>query len=181
MSKIVKINTFFAWEQRELGEVFNYERPDEYIVKSDKYSDDYEIPVLTANKAFILGYTNENRTYKNNCIIFDDFTLDNKFVDFEFMVKSSAIKILTAKNNNYLRFAYELLNATKIEVLGHARHYISIVQPTRTFLPNTTAEQEKIGTLFSNLDNLITLHQREQKTPKKRLKTVIKRRILYEI
>ncbi|MDD4408964.1 MAG: restriction endonuclease subunit S, partial [Clostridia bacterium] len=56
----------------------------------------------------------------------------------------------------------------------------SIVKSLKINLPNKT-EQEKIGTLFSNLDNLITLHQREQKTPKKRLKTVIKRRILYEI
>ena len=55
-----------------------------------------------------------------------------------------------------------------------------LVQSTTVLIPNID-EQSKIGTLFSNLDNLITLHQREQKTPKKRLKTVIKRRILYEI
>lgn len=31
-----------------------------------------------------------------------------------------------------------------------------------TYIAPQKAEQEKIGTLFSNLDNLITLHQREQ-------------------
>ena len=49
------------------------------------------IPVLTANKSFILGYTNEPNVYnKGEAIIFDDFTLENKFVNFPFMIKSSA-------------------------------------------------------------------------------------------
>ena len=56
-------------------------------MKSDKYEAGNTIPVLTANKGFILGYTSETRTYNNPCIIFDDFTLDSKYVDFKFMVK----------------------------------------------------------------------------------------------
>lgn len=58
-----------AWEQHKLGEVFDYERPDAYIVASDKYSDNYCTPVLTANKGFVLGYTNETRTCNKECII----------------------------------------------------------------------------------------------------------------
>ena len=149
-----------SWEQRKLGDVFEYERPDAYIVKADKYSDNYKTPVLTANKGFILGYTNETNTYNKECIIFDDFTLDNKYVTFPFMVKSSAIKILSTKNGFYLPFAAQLLQITKIEVLGHARHYISVVQPTLVNVP-VTPEQQKIGQLFQQLDNLITLHQRK--------------------
>ena len=149
-----------AWEQRKLGDVFDYERPDAYIVKSDKYSDAYSIPVLTANKGFILGYTNEGKVCTKECIIFDDFTLDSKYVTFPFMVKSSALKILTTKIGYYLPFAYELLQSTKIEVLGHARHYISVVQPTLACIPSYT-EQTKIGECIQQLDNLITLHQRQ--------------------
>ncbi len=155
-----------SWEQRKLGEVFEYERPDAYIVKSDKYSDNYKTPVLTANKGFILGYTNETNTYNKECIIFDDFTLDNKYVTFPFMVKSSAIKILSTKNGFYLPFVAQLLQTIKIEVLGHARHYISVVQPTLVNVP-VTPEQQKIGQLFQQLDNLITLHQRKLKMMKK--------------
>ena len=107
-----------------------------------------------------MGYTNEDRTYDKPCIIFDDFTLDCKFVGFKFMVKSSALKILTAKSGNILRFAYERLNSSKIENLGHARHYISVVQPTETTMPKCD-EQERIASLFEQLDNLITLHQRK--------------------
>ena len=36
--------------------------PDAYIVKSDNYNNDFNMPVLTANKAFILGYTNEENS-----------------------------------------------------------------------------------------------------------------------
>ena len=148
------------WEQRKFNNLFQYERPDEFIVKSNKYFDDNKTPVLTANKGFILGYTSEIRTFNNPCIIFDDFTLDSKYVDFPFMVKSSAIKILTSRDGNNLRFCYERLNSEKIENLGHARHYISIVQPTQTAIP-TINEQTKIADMFIIMDNLITLHQRK--------------------
>ena len=156
--KFKRVKKAFVWEQRKFGDVFDYERPDRYIVVNDKYNDNFKTPVLTANKGFILGYTNEDRTYDKPCIIFDDFTLDCKFVDFTFMVKSSALKILTVKIGNILRFAYERLNSSKIENLGHARHYISVVQPTETTMP-TCDEQECIAILFEQLDNLITLHQ----------------------
>ena len=149
-----------AWEQRKFGEVFEYERPDAYIVKSDNYSDEYDMPVLTANKAFVLGYTEEKNSYDSPSIIFDDFTLDRKFVDFPYMLKSSAIKILTAKTGNDLRFLFERLNSTRFEVLGHARHYISVVQNTDTLYPNFD-EQTCISKFLENFDNLITLHQRK--------------------
>lgn len=149
-----------AWQQRKFAEIFNYERPDKYIVTSDKYDDRYETPVLTANKGFILGYTSECRTYDSPCIIFDDFTLDCKHVDFKFMVKSSAMKILTVRNGNNLVFAYERLNTSKIEILAHARHYISVVQPSETLVPKIK-EQKKIAKLIYHIDNLITLHQRK--------------------
>ena len=153
-----------AWEQRKFENIFDYERPDKYIVDSDKYLENGKIPVLTANKAFILGYTNEEKTYKNEkeSIIFDDFTLYAKFVDFPYMVKSSAIKILTLKDKNKdnLRFNYELLSKTHFNMLGHARHYISVVQPEEVLSTNKS-EQDKISNVFNNLDNLITLHQRK--------------------
>ena len=153
-----------AWEQRKFSNIFEYERPDKYIVNSDEYVEISKTPVLTANKAFILGYTLENNVYKREreSIIFDDFTLDTKFVDFPYMVKSSAIKILTLKNKSTdnLRFNYELLSNTKFNMLGHARHYISVVQPEEVYTTKKT-EQDKIANLFSNLDNLITLHQRK--------------------
>lgn len=149
-----------AWEQRKFGELFEYERPDAYIVKSDNYNNDFNMPVLTANKAFILGYTNEENSYNKPSIIFDDFTLDRKYVDFPYMLKSSAIKILTSKNQHNLRFLFERLNSTRFEVLGHARHYISVVQNTTTLCPSVD-EEVCISNLLTKFDEIITLHQRK--------------------
>lgn len=163
-----------AWEQCSFENIFYYERPDEYIVESDKYSNQFNIPVLTANKGFILGYTNETRTYNRPCLIFDDFTMDSKLVDFPFMVKSSAMKMLTTKCDFDLRFSYELLNSSKIENLGHARHYISVVQPTEVKVPKYD-EQVKLSKLFRSIDSLITLHQRKYETLKNMKKALLEK------
>lgn len=150
----------YSWEQRKFVDLFEYERPDAYIVKSDNYNDKFNMPVLTANKAFILGYTNEKNSYDKPSIIFDDFTLDRKYVDFPYMLKSSAIKILTSKSQHNLRFLFERLNATRFEVLGHARHYISVVQNTTTLCPSIE-EAVCISNLLTKFDELLTLHQRK--------------------
>lgn len=151
----------YSWEQRKLGDIFEFERPDKYMIKDDHY-EETGIPVLTANKAFILGYKNETGAYsKGDCIIFDDFTLDSKYVDFPYKINSSVIKILTSKDNSNLKFDYYLLNQAKILQQGHARHYISVVQPTIVNVPQK-CESSKIEKLFTNFDNLITLHQRKR-------------------
>ena len=68
------------WETKQLGDLLAYERPDPYIVKSTEYSNHGDIPVLTANKAFILGYTTEvfGVCADLPAIVFDDFTTDSK-------------------------------------------------------------------------------------------------------
>lgn len=149
------------WEQRKFGDLLNYERPDKYIVKNTRYISS-GTPVLTANKSFILGYSHETNSYHNlPAIIFDDFTLDNKLVYFPFLVKSSAIKILTSRGQYPLRFIYELLQHTRFINEGHARHYISVVQKKNVMVPLATEEQTKIDNIFSKLDKLIALQQRK--------------------
>lgn len=162
------------WEQRKFSELLDYERPDKYIVESDNYSDVFDTPVLTANKAFILGYTNESRTYKEESIIFDDFTLDRKYVNFHYMLKSSAIKILKSKKGHNLRFLFELLNSTRFEILGHARHYISVVQNTRTLCPSIE-EENRISYFLKEVDKLITLHQRKLENLKLKKKALLQK------
>ena len=100
-------------ESFEINQLLDYEQPTAYIVANDEYSTDTSLtPVLTANKGFILGYTDEKFGIyqKGECIIFDDFTMDAKYVSFPFKVKSSAIKILTAKPNVNLRFMRSSIN-----------------------------------------------------------------------
>lgn len=141
------------WEEKIVGDLLDYEQPTKYIVSSEEY---YEtgIPVLTANKSFILGYTDEKNIYnKGEVVLFDDFTQDMKYVNFPFMVKSSALKILTEKNSN-LFFMFNLLSNINLINEGHKRHYISVVQNTNVVIPSLE-EQAKIGQFFKNLDTQI--------------------------
>ena len=109
-----------------IGDVLSYEQPQSYLVEDTEYTNE-GTPVLTANKAFVLGYTSEIEGIydKGDCIIFDDFTLDCKYVDFSFKVKSSAIKILTAKNKELLRYTFEFLKYLDLSTEEHKRHYIT--------------------------------------------------------
>lgn len=119
-----------------VGEVLSYEQPQPYIVEDTEYTAEGN-PVLTANKAFVLGYTSETDGIydKGDCIIFDDFTLDCKYVDFPFKVKSSAIKILTAKNKEILRYTFEFLKYLDLSTDEHKRHYIAETQNQEFVLP----------------------------------------------
>lgn len=150
-----------VWESMKFKNILNYERPDKYIVKSDNYSN-IGIPVLTANKSFILGYTQESSFYEKPLpiIIFDDFTLDCKLVKFPFKIKSSAIKILSSNNFSDIWFDFYLLKATSFIKEGHARHYISIVQNKKINVP-CEQEQQKIGNLLSKVDQLIELENKK--------------------
>ena len=117
------------------------------------------IPVLTANKGFILGYCNEDNYYnKGDSIIFDDFTMDMKYTNFPYKIKSSAIKILTPKNNNNLKFLYESLLSLNLSSEEHKRHYISIVQSMVIQVPNIDI-QNKIAKILSIYDKKIELEK----------------------
>ena len=136
-----------------IGDILSFEQPQRYIVSSAEYSnDDTFIPVLTANKAFILGYTAETDGIydKGDCIIIDDFTLDCKYVSFPFKVKSSAIKILTANNKFILRYTYEYLKSLELSTEEHKRHYITEIQPYSCVLPDENT-LKTIALVFENL------------------------------
>ena len=146
----------------EIGNMLQYEQPSKYLVTSTEYSDSYATPVLTANKAFILGYTDEEFGIysKGECVIFDDFTMDVKFVNFPFKVKSSAIKILTSNSGNDLYFVYEYLQNLGLVSEEHKRHYISEIEPMIVACP-TLEEQQNISNLLRSFDRKIEYANRE--------------------
>lgn len=145
----------------KIEDVIDYEQPTSYIVNSDKYIVDGETPVLTANKAFFLGYTNEKDGIydKSDCIIFDDFTLDFKYVDFPFKVKSSAIKILKAKRFIELRYFYEYLLFLNLTTNEHKRHYISEIATLPLYLPSIK-EQERVLNVLNAISSKITVEEK---------------------
>lgn len=157
LSKALRHHLFSTIEPEKevtVADVLSYEQPTKYIVSNTEYSDNKDLtPVLTANKAFILGYTEEmNGVYdKGPCIILDDFTLDSKIVDFPFKVKSSAIKILSAKNLVNLRYIYEYLKFLDLNTEEHKRHYIAEIEPMTIKLPDDGTIQSIAG-LFERID-----------------------------
>ncbi|WP_242668886.1 restriction endonuclease subunit S [Bifidobacterium longum] len=150
-----------------MGELFDYEQPQPYIVRGTEYDDSFPTPVLTAGQSFVLGYTNEKQGIKmaspeHPVIIFDDFTTSSHFVDFPFKVKSSAIKLLTLRDKNEdIHFAYQVLQNIAYTPVSHERHWISKFATFATLMPECKSEMQAIGHFMSNLDGLITLHQRK--------------------
>jgi type I restriction enzyme S subunit len=146
------------WEETSLANCLDYLQPTAYLVDNTDYNDKYKTPVLTAGKTFILGYTNEDEgIFDSNLpvIIFDDFTTATKFVDFPFKVKSSAMKILLAKNDNNIKFIFEAIQNLKFEVSTHKRHWISVYSKLKILKPKDLKEQHKIADCLSSVDELI--------------------------
>ena len=164
------------WISTELSNLLDYERPDLYIVESDNYKTE-GTPVLTANKSFILGYTDEkNNIYSRvPVIIFDDFTTEKKYVDFSFKVKSSAIKVLKPKGNNVLKFVFELMNTINFEAKEHKRYYISTYQKLFVYVPKDVREQQKIADCLFSIDELIDAESRKLSALEKYKKGLLKK------
>ena len=126
-----------------IGSITKYEQPTNYLVKSTNYHKSYATPVLTAGKTFILGYTNEvNGIYKASktpVIIFDDFTTANKWVDFDFKAKSSAMKMITSQDESkvLLKYIYYWLNILPTDIVegDHKRQWISSFCSKRIPIP----------------------------------------------
>jgi len=154
------------WEERKLGEIFDYEQPTKYIVQSTEYDDTFNTPVLTAGKSFLLGYTDEisgikNATVENPVVIFDDFTTGSHYVDFPFKIKSSAMKLLSLNDNSdNFYFMFNTLKNIKYVPQSHERHWISKFSEFEIYKPSQE-EQQKIGPFFKQLDNTIALHQQK--------------------
>ena len=140
-------------EFKKLEDLLEYEQPTKYLVKSTKYDDSYDIPVLTAGQSFILGYTNEqNGIYKaskeNPVIIFDDFTTGFHWVDFDFKVKSSAMKMLKPRHNGInFKYIYYAMCTLNFVPGSHARHWISIYSQLTVPVPPMEVQCEIVHIL----------------------------------
>jgi len=118
---------------------------------------------LTPGKSFVLGYTDEtDGIYHVNdkVIIFDDFTTDSRLIDFDFKVKSSAMKILS--NSDISKFnteyMYYLLQTIDIDNETHKRYWISEYMPYIVKIHDYESQVSivnKIHQSFKILDSLV--------------------------
>lgn len=149
------------WTEYRLGDLLEYEQPTAYIVESTDYNDSYSIPVLTAGKSFILGYTNETEGVfdKLPVIIFDDFTTATQYVNFPFKVKSSAMKILHVNRDLVLpKYIYYRMQIIQHDCGTHKRYWIQEYSRIKVKIP-PLQEQERIVArieeMFSQLDSAV--------------------------
>ena len=148
-----------AMEEYALEELLIYEQPTNYIVESTDYRDEYETPVLTAGKSFVLGYTNETEGIfdKLPVIIFDDFTTATQFVNFKFKVKSSAMKILHINQDLVIpKYIYYRLQIIQFDHSTHKRYWIQKYSKIKISIPPIEEQErivEKIEELFSEIDS----------------------------
>ncbi|HEM2541204.1 TPA: restriction endonuclease subunit S [Streptococcus suis] len=163
-------------EWKELGEVLDYEQPTKYIVNSKDYNEEYPIPVLTAGQTFTLGYTNETEgvyaaSKEKPIIIFDDFTTASKWVDFEFKVKSSAMKILTIQNEQVskvlIRYVWHYLGTITYKPAQHGRQWIGTYSKIKIPIPPLKIQEEIVKILdkfteyVTELTAELTLRQKQ--------------------
>jgi type I restriction enzyme, S subunit len=160
------------WVTKKLGDFLEYEQPTKYLVTDTEYNDNNNIPVLTAGKTFILGYTHEEfGVFKNiPVIIFDDFTTATQYVSFPFKAKSSAMKILKKKTGDVdLKFVFEMMQRIDypMGIGDHKRHWIADYQFIEIKVPPTKEEQNAISIILSDMDaEIAALEKRLTKAQK---------------
>lgn len=156
-------------EYQKLDDILDYEQPTQYIVKSTEYDDSYNTPVLTAGQTFILGYTNEeDGIYKADkdspTIIFDDFTTSFHWVDFDFKVKSSAMKMLRPKSTfeGSFKYVFYAMECIHFEAVNHTRHWISKYSQFEIPLPHPEVQEEIVKILDRFAEYAAELQARQE-------------------
>lgn len=147
------------WDLKKLGDFLDYIQPTNYLNDDivDIKDEVNTIPVLTAGKSFVLGYTiDDDKTFSNiPAVLFDDFTTENKYVDFPFKVRSSAAKILVPKNNTFnFKFIFEGMKIINHVSSDHKRYWISEYQYLKLPIP-PIHEQNIIGEIITTWDEAI--------------------------
>ena len=149
-------------EWKKLDTLLDFEQPTPYLVKSTEYDNSYDTPVLTAGQSLLLGYTNETdgiyeASKENPCIIFDDFTTSFHWIDYNFKVKSSAMKMLRPQKDVNFRYVYYSMCGINFVPGGHQRHWISKYSQFEIPMP-APSEQNRIvdilDTFTASIDNL---------------------------
>lgn len=148
-----------TWKRVRLGDVLSYEQPYSYIIKNEEYAD-VGIPVLTPGKTFILGYTHETdgvcqASRQAPKILFDDFLTISRLIEFDFKVKSSAVKILSPTSDEYnIRYLFYAISQLRFDVVDHQRHWIGQFSKLGITVP-TREVQDKIATAIVSCENHI--------------------------
>ena len=148
------------WEQRKLGDIYKFQ----YGEFNNNPDNGGEYPIYGAN-GIIGGYTEYNA--EDSVVIghmgayagYVIWAKGKHFVTYNGTIAIPAYKDFDSK------FGYYLLSNKQIYriCVGSGQPFVSYadLNSVDVEIPVDNMEKEKIGAYFSNLDNLITLHQRK--------------------
>lgn len=152
-----------SWEQRKLGEV-STEMVAGGDIGKDLILDEGRYPVIAnaLTNDGIVGYYNEDYRIKAPAVTItgrgDVGHAKARIVDF-----TPVVRLLSLKSNHDVFFLENAINTLKIVIESTGVPQLTVPQLVKYEIsfPKSLDEEEKIGVYFKQLDDLITLHQRE--------------------
>ena len=152
-----------SWEQRKLGDVAT-EMVAGGDIDKDLILNEGRYPVIAnaLTNDGVVGYYNEDYRIKAPAVTVtgrgDVGHAKARIVDF-----TPVVRLLSVKSNHDIFFLENAINTLKIVIESTGVPQLTVPQLAKYEIsfPKSLDEEEKIGTYFRNLDNLITLHQCE--------------------
>lgn len=146
------------WEQRKLGEILQT-IPFKPFLKEPKLEGKYE--VLQQGNDPIIGFADGSpcSDYEDT-VIFGDHTLSLYKPQRPFFIATDGVRIVKGLQPTDGGYLLSLLERYKPQSEGYKRYY-GILSDTECMTTYNTSEQKQIGSCFTTLDKLITLHQRK--------------------
>ena len=164
--QLILINLFYSWEQRKLDEIAI--RLDNLrIPVSESKRIKGETPYYGANgiQDYVSGFTHDGE----NILVAEDGAndLDNYpvyYVKGRIWVNNHAHVLKTKENFSpkFLKYSFSKIDMESILVGGSRSKLNANILMNLTFKVPSYFEQQKIGVILDHIDNLITLHQRQE-------------------
>ena len=147
------------WEQRKLGEIAPLQRGFDLPATEMKIG---KYPVVMSNG--VGGYHSEYKAKGPGVVTGRSGTIGNlHYIDSNYWPHNTALWVTRFNGNcpKYVYYMYQQIDLTRfVSGSGVPTLNRNDVHIFKTKIP-TVKEQEKIAKLFTNLDRIITLHQRK--------------------
>lgn len=133
-----------TWRVCSYKDIFTTISSRPFQIKQSEIKDKGKYPVVSQSLSYIEGYSDIECALKcdSSFIVFGDHTRIVKFIDFDFIVGSDGVKIITSKINNKYAYFLLLYVSDKINNKGYSRHFSQIVNYKYSLPP--FAEQLRI-------------------------------------
>lgn len=134
-------------------------------LNSNEYLKEGDYPIVDQSKSFYCGYSNDKEALispENDLIVFGDHTCITKYINHPFIQGADGIKIFSTKKSVLPNYFYQYLQYNPVKQEEYKRHF-SILKEKVISYPTNPAEQQKIATCLSNLDDVIAGHEEKLK------------------